>query len=287
MTVPLTSSCSNQNLILQFLSHVYATNSHLLRCFLFFYLFTISHLYICIIPFSSFPPPVWNLCSIPLAHKYKLLKALNMRNSFLWKFRKREFNLGKERGSGCKGWSTLPNQNLQRCGPRQWSNKVPEHLSYSRLEWVSLACRDWVPGKILWRPVLLWEWRNQSQGNEDLGPGIWFTALDMHAFMVWKHARCALSRPDHDLYKIISIIWKGLTFRNSFWYAARHSNSYSDYTLIGTLYSTHKKTHHKQKLFFSELCEVKVSGSCVNYMFMEHVGELSQGPFLLLKALYI
>lgn len=75
---------------------------------------------------------------------------------------------------------------------------------------------------------------------------------------------------------------KGLTFRNSFWYAARNSNSYSDYTLIGTLYSTHKKTHHKQKLFFSELCEVKVSRSCVNYMFIEYVGELSQAPFLLL-----
>ena len=64
--------------------------------------------------------------------------------------------------------------------------------------------------------------------------------------------------------------WKGLAFRNSFWYAAKNSNSYSEYTLIGTLYSTHRKTHHKQNLFFPELSEVKVSGSCVNYtIFME------------------
>lgn len=62
---------------------------------------------------------------------------------------------------------------------------------------------------------------------------------------------------------------EGLAFRNSFWYAAKNSNSYSDYTLIGTLYSTHKKTHHKQKLFFPELCEVKVSGLCANYIFMK------------------
>lgn len=64
--------------------------------------------------------------------------------------------------------------------------------------------------------------------------------------------------------------WKGLAFRNSFWYAAKSSNSYSEYTLIGTLYSTHQKTHHKQNLFCPELCEVKVCGSCVNYtIFME------------------
>lgn len=64
--------------------------------------------------------------------------------------------------------------------------------------------------------------------------------------------------------------WKGLAFRNSFWYAAKNSNSYSDYDIIGAFYSTHKKTHHKQKLFFPELCKVKVSGSCANYIiFME------------------
>lgn len=64
--------------------------------------------------------------------------------------------------------------------------------------------------------------------------------------------------------------WKGPAFRNSFWYAAKNSNNYSDYALIGTLYSTHKKTHHKQRLFFPELCEVKGSGLCVNsIIFME------------------
>lgn len=62
--------------------------------------------------------------------------------------------------------------------------------------------------------------------------------------------------------------------------------------LIGTLYSTHKKTHYKQKLFFPELCEAKVSGLCVNYIiFMEFSirSGSAKGPFLFspLKALYI
>lgn len=98
---------------------------------------------------------------------------------------------------------------------------------------------------------------------------MWFITLDLCAFMVWKHARRALSRPYHDLCKNHIYHLKGLAFRNSFWYAAKNSNSSSNYTLIGTLYSTHKKTHHKQKLFFPELCEVEVSGSCANYVFMK------------------
>lgn len=116
---------------------------------------------------------------------------------------------------------------------------------------------------------------------------------------------CIYGLKSCQVYPVQTIAWplqihiyhrKGHAFRNSFWYAAKNSNSYSDYTLIGTLYSTHKKTHHKQKLFFPELCEVKVSGSCVNYIiFMEfsmwvksakaHFSSLRS--YILRNALYI
>lgn len=102
------------------------------------------------------------------------------------------------------------------------------------------------------------------------GPSSRNPSTRQREFMVWSQARRALSGPSRDLCKITSLIGKARLSVTLSDMLPKTQNSYSDYTLIGTLYSTRKKTHHKQKLFFSELCEVKVSGSCVNYIiFME------------------
>lgn len=84
---------------------------------------------------------------------------------------------------------------------------------------------------------------------------------------------------------------KGLTFRNSFWYAARQSNSYSDFTLIGTLYSTHKKTHHKQKLSFPNSVMWKyldhVLTICLWSMWVNSAYFPYLQPYILRDAIYV